>query len=212
MRLTLHGYWRSGAAWRVRIGLALKRLDYASVPHDLRLGEQAAPAYRALNPQALVPALDTGTGVLTQSLAILEWLDEVCPEPPLLPRDALPRAQVRGMALMIASDIHPLHNLRVLQALRGDLGADEPQVQAWIARWIGQGLAALEAQVARHGGAFAFGDTPTIADCCLVPQVYSARRFGVELSAVPRLVAIDARCAELPAFYEAHPDRQDDAS
>lgn len=212
MRLTLHGYWRSGAAWRVRIGLALKRLDYASVPHDLRLGEQAAPAYRALNPQALVPALDTGAGVLTQSLAILEWLDEVCPEPPLLPRDALPRAQVRGMALTIASDIHPLHNLRVLQALRGDLGADEPQVQAWIARWIGQGLAALEAQVARHGGAFAFGDTPTIADCCLVPQVYSARRFGVELSAVPRLVAIDARCAELPAFYEAHPDRQDDAS
>lgn len=212
MRLTLHGYWRSGAAWRVRIGLALKRLDYASVPHDLRLGEQAAPAYRALNPQALVPALDTGAGVLTQSLAILEWLDEVCPEPPLLPRDALPRAQVRGMALTIASDIHPLHNLRVLQALRGDLGADEPQVQAWIARWIGQGLAALEAQVARHGGAFAFGDTPTIADCCLVPQVYSARRFGVDLSAVPRLVAIDARCAELPAFYEAHPDRQDDAS
>ncbi|WP_408589865.1 maleylacetoacetate isomerase [Novosphingobium sp.] len=212
MSLTLHGYWRSGAAWRVRVGLALKGLDHASVPHDLRLGEQASPAYLMLNPQALVPALDTGEGVLIQSLAILEWLDEAYPQPSLLPFDRLQRAHVRGLAQLIASDVHPLHNLRVLQALRGDLNASEAQVRAWIARWIGVGLAALEVQVARYGGAFAFGDVPTIADCCLVPQVYSARRFGVDLQDFPRVVAIDAHCATLPAFQIAHPDQQADAS
>ncbi len=210
MSLTLHGYWRSGAAWRVRIGLAHKGLDYASVPHDLRLSEQTSPDYRTVNPQALVPALDTGAGVLTQSLAILEWLEEVCPEPALLPADPLARAQARAFAQTIACDMHPLHNLRVLQALRRDLVADDAQVQVWIARWIGAGFSALEQQVARHGGLFAFGDAPTIADCCLVPQVYSARRFGVDLVAFPRLVAIDARCAALPAFQRAHANQQVD--
>ena len=211
MTLTLHGYWRSGAAWRVRIGLALKGLDHTAVAHDLRRGEQASPAYRALNPQGLVPALDTGEAVLTQSLAILEWLEDVCPTPALLPADPLARAQVRGLAQLIASDVHPLHNLRVLQALRQDFGADEAQVQAWIGGWIGKGLTALEAQVARHGGRFAYGDAPTIADCCLVPQVYAARRFKVDLADFPRVVAIEAHCAALPAFQRAHPDCQGDA-
>lgn len=211
LSLILHSYWRSGAAWRVRIALALKGLDHTTITHDLRLGDQSAASYRALNPQALVPALDTGEGVLTQSLAILEWLDEVYPEPQLLPADPLSRAHVRSLALLIASDTHPLHNLRVLQALRDDLGADETRVQAWIARWIGAGLAALEQRLAASGGRFVSGDTPTIADCCLVPQIYSARRFGVDLADCPRLVAIDAHCATLPAFQVAHPDRQPDA-
>lgn len=211
MRLTLHGYWRSGAAWRVRIALALKGLDHASVPHDLRLGGQSSERYRALNPQALVPALDTGEGVLTQSLAILEWLEEAHPAPPLLPGDPLRRAQVRAMAQAIACDIHPLHNLRVLQALRQMFGADEGQVQRWIARWIEDGLAALETRVAAYSGPFAFGEVPTLADCCLVPQIYAARRFSVDITRFPHLVAIDAHCAMLPAFQAAHPDRQADA-
>ena len=211
MSLVLHTYWRSGAAWRVRIALALKGIAAAQVPHDLRLGEQALPAYRAIQPQGLVPALDTGAGVLTQSLAILEWLEEVYPDPPLLPADPVRRAQVRAIAQTIACDIHPLHNLRVLQALRQSFGADEAQVERWIARWIGDGLAALEPRVAAHGGPFAFGDAPTLAECCLVPQIYAARRFSVDLAPFPRLVAIDARCADLPAFQAAHPDCQADA-
>lgn len=212
MSLTLHGYWRSGAAWRVRLGLALKGLDHATVPHDLRTGAQADPAYRALNPQALVPALDIGAGVLTQSLAILEWLEEVHPHPALLPADPLDRARVRGLAQIIACDTHPLHNLRVLQALRADFAADEAQIHAWIARWIGAGLGAIEAHLAPRESRFTGGDAPGLADCCLVPQVYAARRFAVDLAPYPRVTAIDARCAALPAFIRAHPDNQDDAS
>lgn len=215
MSLTLHGYWRSGAAWRVRIALALKGLPFETVAHDLRTGAQRDDAYRTLNPQALVPALDTGvaTGdaVLTQSPAILEWIEETHPAPALLPADAMGRAHVRAMAALVCCDIHPLNNLRVLNALRQELGVDEEHVAAWIARWIHDGFAALEALVARHGGAFAFGDSPTLADCCLVPQVYSARRFGVDLGAYPRIVAIDARCAQMPAFQAAHPAAQADA-
>jgi maleylpyruvate isomerase len=211
MSLTLHGYWRSGATWRVRIALALKGLDYASIPHDLRMGQQGAPDYRALNRQALVPTLDIGAGILTQSLAIIEWLDEVYPEPPLLPIDSLARAHARSLSQIIACDIHPLHNLRVLQTLRGEFGAGESQVNAWIARWIEAGFAAMEPMVAQIGGNFACGDVPTMADCCLVPQVYSARRFSVDLAPFPRIVAIDARCAALPAFQSAHPDQQGDA-
>ncbi|WP_179505136.1 MULTISPECIES: maleylacetoacetate isomerase [unclassified Sphingomonas] len=212
--LTLHGYWRSSAAWRVRIALALKGLPYATVAHDLRTGAQAAAAYRACNPQGLVPALDTGEGQeapLTQSLAIIEWLEETQAQPALLPADPLGRARVRAMAQVIACDVHPLGNLRVLKALRGDLGADEAQVAAWLARWMGDGFAALETMVAQWGGAFAFGDAPGLADCCLVPQIYAARRFGVGLGAYPRLVAIDARCAGLAAFAMAHPAAQADA-
>jgi len=205
MNLTLHGYWRSGAAWRVRIALGLKGLDYTAVPHDLRIGAQASPAYLALAPQGLVPALEADGAVLTQSLAIMEWLE------PLLPTDALARAHVRAMAGAIACDIHPLNNLRVLQSLRHDLGADKAQIAAWEARWITTGFAALEASVARHGGRFAFGDTPTLADCCLIPQIGSARRFGVDLAAFPRLVAVDAHCATLNPFRAAAPAAQSDA-
>lgn len=214
MGLTLHGYWRSGAAWRVRIALALKGLAHASVAHDLRTGAQRDAAYRACNPQGLVPALDVGAedGLpLTQSLAIIEWLEETHPEPALLPADAPGRARVRAMAQVIACDVHPLGNLRVLTALRGDLGASEAQVAAWLARWMGDGLAALETMVTRWGGRFAFGDVPGLADCCLVPQLYAARRFGVPLDACPRLVAIDRACAALPAFAAAHPLAQADA-
>lgn len=209
--LRLHGYWRSTAAYRVRIGLNLKGLVYEQAPHDLRTGQQRDPGYLALAPQGLVPALETGGGVFPQSLAILEWLEERFPAPPLLPADPDQRAVVRCMAALVACDIHPLNNLRVLNALRADLHADPAQVEAWIARWIGEGFAALEQLVARHGGAFAFGDAPTLADCCLVPQVYSAERFSVDLTPYPRIRAAAARAAELAAVDAAHPARQPDA-
>ena len=211
MTPTLHGYWRSGTSYRVRLALALKRLDYEQVTHDLRSGAQRADAYRALNPQGLVPALDTGDAVLTQSPAILEWLEEVYPDPALLPAGATDRAVVRAMAATVACDIHPLGNLRVLNALRADFAADAEAVTRWIARWIGDGFAALETRVERHGDGFAFGDRPTLADCHLVPQVYAAERFAVDLSPYPRLVDAARRTAALPAATAAHPDRQPDA-
>ncbi len=211
MSLLLHGYWRSTASYRVRIGLALKGVAHDSVTHDLRLGGQDQAAYRALAPQGLVPALETPQGALTQSLAILEWLEETYPAPPLLPGDAHGRAIVRGMAALVACDIHPLNNLRVLQVLREALGATQTQLDAWIARWIGDGFAALEPLIARHGGVFAFGDQPGLADCLIVPQIYSAQRFKVDLSPYPRLVAAANAAAALPAFAAAHPARQPDA-
>jgi maleylpyruvate isomerase len=209
--LRLHGYWRSTASYRVRIALNLKGIAYEQAAHDLRLGEQRDPGYRAIAPQGLVPALETDGLVVTQSLAILEWLEERFPEPALLPADPDGRAVVRSMAALIACDIHPLNNLRVLQALRSQLSADEPQVEAWIGRWIGEGFAALEELLARHGGAFAYGDAPSVADCCLVPQVYSAERFKVDLAPYPRIRAAAARAGELAAFAAAHPARQPDA-
>ncbi|MDB5737166.1 MAG: hmgC [Sphingomonas bacterium] len=209
--MLLHNYWRSSAAYRVRIALNLKGLPYEQVTHDLRTGAQRAPDYAALNPQTLIPTLDADGLLLTQSPAILEWLDERHPEPPLLPDSADDRAIVRAMAALIACDIHPLNNLRVLATLRGDFGADEAQVQAWIARWIGDGFAALETMVARHGKGFAFGDGPTLADCHLVPQLYSAARFGVDLMPFPHLAAAGEIARALPAFAAAHPDRQPDA-
>ncbi len=211
MSLTLHGYWRSTTAYRVRIALALKGVAYAQVTHDLRKGAQREPGYRALNPQGLVPALYTDDAVLTQSPAILEWIDETYPNPPLLPADANGRAIVRAMAATIACDIHPVNNLRILNALRTEFGADEAAVNRWIARWIGDGFAALETQIARYGDGFAFGATPTIADCHLVPQVYSAERFAVDLAPYPRLQAATDTARALPAFAAAHPDRQPDA-
>lgn len=211
MSLTLHGYWRSTTAYRVRIALAVKGVDYAQVAYDLRKGAQREAGYRALNPQGLVPALQTDDAVLTQSPAILEWLDETYPAPALLPADANGRAIVRAMAAMIACDIHPVNNLRILNALRTEFGADEAAVQRWIARWIGDGFSALETLIARHGDGFAFGATPTIADCHLVPQVYSAERFAVDLSPYPHLRAAADNARALPAFAVAHPDRQPDA-
>ncbi|NUN67525.1 maleylacetoacetate isomerase [Pseudanabaena biceps] len=214
--MILHGYWRSGTSYRTRIALNLKGLTYARAGVDLRTGAQRSDAFRALNPQGLVPALEVGPehggpAVLTQSPAILEWLEEAFPTPPLLPAAALERAQVRAMAALIACDIHPLNNLRVLTALRTTFGADQAAVDAWAAGWITPGFTALEALVARHGGDWCFGDAPTLADCHLIPQVYSAGRFGVSVEAWPRLAAIAARAADHPAFAAAHPDRQPDA-
>jgi maleylpyruvate isomerase len=209
--MQLHSYWRSTAAYRVRIALNLKRLGYQQVTHDLRAGEQASGAYAAINPQKLVPTLEADELVLTQSLAIIEWLDECYPEPPLLPDAANDRAIVRAMAQTIASDIHPLNNLRVLNRLRTDFGADDAAVSGWIAGWTASGFEALEAKIQRCGGEFAFGDAPTLADCCLVPQVYSATRFAVDLTPYPRLIAAAERAASLDAFAAAHPSRQPDA-
>lgn len=211
MTITLHDYWRSGAAWRVRIALNLKGLDYAQVPHNLRTGEQRDPAYLALNPQALIPTVEADGAVLTQSLAIMEWLEETHAEPPLLPHDPLGRAHVRAMAAIVACDIHPLNNLRVLTSLRDDLGADDAASSAWIARWMNAGFVALEAMIARHGGAFAYGDTPTFADCCLVPQVASAQRFKVDLAPYPAIARAAETCAAHPAIAKAHAGLQPDA-
>jgi maleylpyruvate isomerase len=209
--ITLHGYWRSTASYRVRIALGLKGLDYTQVSHDLRTGAQLEPDFLALSAQGLVPALETGGTVLTQSLAIIEWLDEQWPAPPLLPADPTGRATVRAMAQVVACDIHPLNNLRVLTALRQELGADEAAVSRWIARWMQDGFAALETLVARHGGRFAYGDAPGLADCCLVPQLYAAERFEVDTSDFPRLLAAGERARQLDAFGRAAPSVQPDA-
>jgi maleylacetoacetate isomerase/maleylpyruvate isomerase len=211
-RFLLHSRWAATAPYRVRIGLCLKALPFDVAAVNLADGEQRSAAYRSLNAQALVPALETSHGVLTQSLAILEWLDETHPHPPLLPSDPDGRAIVRTMAQIVACDIHPLNNLRVMQAL-GELGHPQGSAEsvAWGARWINEGFAALEPMVARYGGGFAFGGAPTLADCCLVPQIWSSRRFGVDVSAYPALSAVAAHAANHPAFIEAHPERQPDA-
>jgi maleylpyruvate isomerase len=209
--MILHGYWRSTSSYRTRIALNLKRVPYEQVTHDLRTGVQRDAAFRAVQPQGLVPALDVDGTVLVQSPAILEWLEERYPEPPLLPADPIGRATVRAMAAVIGCDIHPLNNLRVLDALRGAFGASGDGVSAWIARWIGEGFAALEEMIARDGKGFAFGDAVTLADCYLVPQVYSAERFGVDLTRFPRLVAAAEQARSLPEVAAAHPDRQPDA-
>lgn len=206
--LKLHGYWRSSAAYRVRIALHMKNLAFEQQTHDLRTGEQRETAYLALAPQGLVPALEADGRILTQSLAIIEWLEERYPEPQLLPPDAEGRAVVRAMAGLIACDIHPLGNLRVLQALRRDFNADQLAVEAWAARWIADGFAALETLIIQHGAGFAYGGDLTLADCCLVPQVYNAERFKVDLGPYPRLRAAAERAKALPAVQAAHPYRQ----
>ena len=209
--MILHGYWRSGTSYRTRIALNLKGLSYDQVGVDLRTGAQRSGDYLALNPQGLVPALVTDGGdVLSQSPAILEWLEETFPQPALLPSDPVARAQVRAMAAVVGCDIHPLNNLRVLKAIKA-IGADEAATQGWIAQWIVSGFDALEAMVVNHGRGWCYADTPTLADCYLIPQIYSARRFNVDLSAYPNLLAIEARAQAHPAFPAAHPDRQPDA-
>lgn len=208
--LTLHGYWRSSAAYRVRIALNLKGLAYDQVAYDLRQKAEKADAYAELNPQKLVPTLQTDTGaVLTQSLAILEWLEEAHPEPALLPENKIDRAHVRAMAAAIACDIHPVNNLRILNALRGDLGASDEQVAQWIGRWIGDGFDALEQMIG--GGDFCYGDAPTLADCCLAPQVYNAQRFKIDLKPWPKIRAVAQACEAIPAFMVARPECQPDA-
>jgi maleylpyruvate isomerase len=209
--LRLHGYWRSTSSYRVRIALNLKGLAYEQSAHDLRTGAQKDSAYLALAPHGLVPALEVDGDVVIESPAILEWLDERFPSPRLLPDSMSDRATVRAMAALIGCDIHPLNNLRVLQVLRGEFDAAPDAVDQWIARWVREGFIALEVLVARHGRSFAFGSEPSLADCYLVPQVYSARRFGVDLSNFPAIRAAAARAEELPAVQAAHPDRQPDA-
>ena len=212
MTLVLHSYWRATAPYRVRIGLNLKGLAYDYVGVNLVTGAQHESAYAALNPQGLTPALVTDEGqVLTQSLAILEWLEETHPSPPLLPREAADRAVVRAMAGIVACDIHPLNNLRIQRQLTA-LGVDDAGRTTWTQRWINDGFGALEAMVARHGRGFAFGEAPTLADCLLVPQVYSAERYKVDLAPYPAIRAAAERAAEHPAFAAAHPDRQPDAT
>jgi maleylpyruvate isomerase len=209
--LVLHGYWRSGTSYRTRIALNIKGLDYRQEPVDLREGAQKSERYRALNPQGLVPALETHDGVLTQSSAIIEWLDERYPEPPLLPSTPVERAVVRAMALTIACDIHPLNNLRVLKYLRGEFGAEQETTDRWAETWIEQGFDALEAMIGLHGGRFAYGDTLTTVDCHLVPQVYSAQRFNVDCARWPRLLAAAENAMAEAPVAAAHPDRQPDA-
>lgn len=209
--MRLHGYFRSSAAWRVRIALNLKGLAVEHVFHHLRHGGQRAPDYLRLNPQGLVPVLETEEGVvLTQSLAICEWLEEGWPEPPLLPESRDERAKVRAFAQAIACEIHAVQNLKVLARLRA-LGLGDEAVTAWARETIQEGLAACEALIADGEGPFCFGAQPGLADICLVPQLGNARRFGCDLEAFPRLMAADAACAALPAFAEAAPGRQPDA-
>jgi maleylacetoacetate isomerase/maleylpyruvate isomerase len=214
--MRLHGYWRSSAAWRVRIALNLKQLEWESAPvHLVRDGgEQRMSAFRALNPQGLVPALEIDGRVLTQSLAIIEYLDETRPTPPLLPAEPAGRARVRSLAQLVASDVHPLNNLRVLQYLQHTLDVDGPRRDAWYRHWVIEGLQALETRLAREPdtGRFCHGDAPGLADCCLVPQLYNARRFHCELDAFPTLLRIEAACGELEAFRAAAADRQPDAT
>jgi maleylpyruvate isomerase len=209
--MKLHGYFRSGAAYRVRIALNLKGLAAEHVSRHLRKGEQRTPDYLAVNPQGLVPTLQVDGGVnLTQSLAIIEWLDETYPVPSLLPKDPHRRAQVRAFAQVIACDTHPIQNLKILARLR-ELGLAEDQVTGWAAWANREGLTACEKLIAAEPGPFCFGDTPTIADLCLVPQLANARRFGVDVAAFPRLLQAEAAAKALKAFADAAPERQADA-
>lgn len=212
----LYSYWRSSAAYRVRVALNLKGMDYAIAPvHLVRDGgEQHQDAYRAINPQQLIPTLVDGDHVVRESLAIIEYLEEVYPESPrLLPHDPLARARIRALAQMAACDIHPIGNLRVLRYLQRELGVNDDQKLAWSRHWIEVGFEAIEAVLAGdgHAGKFCEGDTPTLADCCLVPQVYNARRFNVALERYPTIVRVDAVCREFDAFQRAAPEAQPDA-
>jgi maleylacetoacetate isomerase len=210
--MILYDYFRSSAAYRVRIALNLKGLQAERRFVHLRRGEQRAPDYLELNPQGFVPTLVDGDARLTQSLAIIEYLEETHPRPPLLPPGAEERAWIRAVALAIACDIHPLNNLRVLKHLGKALAIDEPRRDEWYRHWVREGFTALEAQLgARSGGSFCLGDAPTLADVCLVPQVANARRLDVDLTPFPRIASIDSACRALAPFRDAAPDRQPDA-
>jgi maleylpyruvate isomerase len=214
-KMKLYTFFRSSASYRVRIALNLKGLEYEQAAIHLRRGggEQLKPAYKAINPQALVPALEDNGRVYSQSLAIIEYLEERYPKPPLLPSDAADRAVVRSMALLIACEVHPIQNLRVLNHLKNDHKLSDDDTIRWARHWINLGLSALEQMTISLSkqGEFCFGQTPTMADLCLVPQLSNARRFGVDLSAFPKLLAIEAACMSLPAFADAAPENQPDA-
>jgi maleylpyruvate isomerase len=212
--LILHNYYRSSTSYRARIALEMKGLSYDYVPHHLRHGEHLEPAYLAVNPQGLVPALvlDDGT-LLTQSLAIIEYLDEIHPEPPLLPQDPLGRARVRMLAQMIACDIHPVNNLRVLTSLRTLFGAGDQDITNWFRHWVNEGFQPLEKILASspQTGTFCHGEMPGLADICLAAQITSNARFGVDLTPYPTITRINAACMALPAFQKAAPQNQIDA-
>jgi maleylacetoacetate isomerase/maleylpyruvate isomerase len=214
MSMKLHNYFRSSASYRVRIALNLKGLAFDYIPVHLSRdgGEQFTPAFRSVNAEALVPVLRSGGDTLTQSLAIIEYLDEVYPDPPLLPATAGGRARVRSLAQAIACDIHPLNNLRVLRYLTGSLGLSDEVKNVWYRHWVALGLEALEARLSTEPatGRFCHGEQPGLADCCLVPQLYNARRFQCDLSTYPTLLAIEDHCQALDAFLQAMPDRQPD--
>jgi maleylacetoacetate isomerase len=208
----LYSYFRSSAAYRVRIALNLKDLPYDMIPVHLTKdgGRHRTPEFRAVNPQMRVPALELDSGeVLTQSLAIIEYLDELQPQPPLLPAAAVSRAKVRAIAQMVACDIHPLNNLVALQYLKRSLKQEQPEIDAWYRHWVIEGFTAIEAMIAP--GRYACGAQVTLADICLVPQVFNARRFKVALEDFPKIAAVEAACLQLPAFDKARPERQADA-
>lgn len=209
--MTLYGYWRSTTSYRVRAALNLKGVAYDTVPVDLVAGAQRAPEYAALNPAQGVPTLvlDDGT-VLTQSLAILHYLDAVYPAPPLLPSDPVAKARVLAAAHTVALDIHPVNNLRVIQHLKAAHGADATQAKAWMAHWMTEGFQALESMISDQAR-FSFGDAPDLADLCLVAQVYNAHRWGVDLGPYPKIRRVEAACLSVPEIAAAHPDRQPDA-
>jgi maleylacetoacetate isomerase/maleylpyruvate isomerase len=209
----LYTYFRSSAAFRVRIALNLKGLTYQPVFVHLAKGEHRQPDYAKVNPQALLPTLELDDGTrLTQSLAIIEWLDEKHPTPALLPKEALARARVRSLAYLVASEIHPLNNLRVLQHLKRALGQTQEQIDNWYRHWIADGLAKLEAELARPGpGKFCHGDAPSLADCCLVPQIFNAKRYNSDLAAYPLTMRAFENCMKLEAFDRAQPAKQPDA-
>ena len=211
--MKLYTYFRSSAAFRVRIALNLKGIAYEPVFVHLARGEHRAAGYGALNPQALVPALEDSGQLLTQSLAIIEYLDETHPAFPLLPKDAPGRARVRSLAMLIACEIHPLNNLRVLQHLKRALGQNEEQVNGWYRHWIADGLARLEADLANApaSGRYCHGDAPTMADCCLVPQIFNAQRYQCDTAAYPQTMRVFAECMKLDAFDRAQPSKQPDA-
>jgi maleylpyruvate isomerase len=208
----LYTYFRSSAAFRVRIALNLKGLPYEPVFVHLAKGEHRKPEYAAVDPQGLLPTLVDGRHALSQSLAIIEYLEEKHAKPPLLPQDPLERARVRSLSLLVACEIHPLNNLRTLQHLKRALGQNEEQINTWYRHWIADGLAKLETELARGGtGTFCFGDSPTMADCCLVPQIFNAKRYQSDLAPYPTVMRIFDACMKLEAFDRAQPSKQPDA-
>ena len=211
--MKLYGYWRSSASYRVRIALALKGVEVEHIPVNLRTGEQGQGEHVARNPQGYLPVLELQDGTqLTQSLAIIDYIDATFPKPALMPRDAVMRSKMLGSSLIIATDIHPIQNLSVLKYIRAEHGQDDEGVKTWCAHWISKGFKAIEQIAQSYDTPYLMTDAPGFFECCLIPQVYNARRFGVDMDSFPKLKAIDAACNALPAFIKAAPEHQKDAN